>query len=164
MQSYLKTKPVWMQLVLFFGMALGIFLVIGVIGSVLLSKMTGISMMEVTNMESWDFKEPGQMTFMRGMLAVQFLGLFLIPSLLFGYFSDPHPARYLGLKAPSKNIFWIIAILSLLLAIPLIDYIGALNQKINFGGELQQWIKSTEEKAAKQTQALLSGRSPSDLI
>ena len=164
MQSYLKTKPVWMQLVLFIGMALGIFMVIGLLGSVLLSKVTGISMMELTNMETWDFKQPGQMTFMRGMLALQFLGLFLIPSLLFGYFSDPHPAQYLGIKPPSNKIFWIIAILSLLLAIPMIDYIGMLNQKLNFGGELQQWIKSTEEKATKQTQALLSGRTYSDLM
>jgi membrane protease YdiL (CAAX protease family) len=98
------------------------------------------------------------------MLAIQFLGLFLIPSLLFGYFSDPNPTQYLGLKSPFKSIYWLFGIIALLIAIPMIDYIGMLNQKINFGGDLQQWIKSSEQKAAKQTQALLSGRSPSDLI
>jgi membrane protease YdiL (CAAX protease family) len=164
MQSYLKTKPVWMQVVLFFGMALGLFVVIGFTGSLVLSKITGISILEVQNIENWDFKQPGQMTFMRGMLALQFLGLFLIPTLLFGYFSDPYPAHYLGLKPPSKNIYWIIALVALLLAIPLIDYIGVLNQKINFGGELQKWVQGSEEKAAKQTKALLSGRAPSDLV
>lgn len=163
MQSYLKTRPVWIQLLLFLGMAFGIFLVFSFLGMAVLSKMTGIGMAEMSNMENWDYSQPRMLLFMRGMLLMQFLGLFLIPSLLFAYFSDPHPAQYIGLKKPSKNIYWLLGLVALLVAIPLIDYIGMLNQKMHFGGA-EKWMQEMEKSAAKQTAALLAGKSINTLI
>jgi uncharacterized protein len=164
MQSYLKTRPAGIQFLIFLGMAVGIFMAVGLLGSWLLAEMMGINMIQLGNMEAWDYKDPKMIAFMRGMLLIQFLGLFVIPSLLYAYFADARPAQYLGLKRPFKPVYWVFALIALLIAIPFIDLMGLLNQKVNFGGNLQQWMKQMEEKATRQTLALLGSRQVSDLL
>ena len=110
MQSYLKNRPVWIQFLLFIGMAVGIFMVISLIGMAILSAITGTSMFEL-NMDVANWAgNPNMLTYVRGMLLIQFLGLFVIPSLLFAYFSDPAALSYIGLKNPSKSFYWLIGI------------------------------------------------------
>ena len=98
------------------------------------------------------------------MLLIQFLGLFAIPSLLFAYFSDPQPMKYLGLRQPSKAKYWLLGILLMALAYPAVEYLGLLNQKIDFGTGTRQWMKGLEEEAAKQIQFMLGKNSLSELI
>lgn len=163
MQTYLKTKPAWIQLLLFLGMAFGIFIVFSFIGIFILSKMTGINVLEFQNVENWDASKPNMIIYIRGMLLIQFLSLFLIPSLLFSYFADPKPMHFIGLKKPSNAIYWVLGILVLLVAIPFVDFVGLVNQKLPFGGA-QSWMKSMEEEASKQIQFMLSKHTPSELI
>jgi MFS family permease len=162
MQSYLKTKPVWIQLLLFIGMAMGIFMVISLLGMAILSSMTGISMFEVGDTSKWN-NNPKMLTYVRGMLLMQFLGLFVIPSLLFAYFSDPQPLQYIGLKKPTKPIYWILGIASLIIAIPLVEYTGLLNRQVNFGG-MQKWMQSMEDEALRQIKFMLGKLTMTELI
>jgi uncharacterized protein len=164
MQTYLKTKPVWIQLLLFIGMALGVFMMVTLIGSVILSKITGVGLLQVRDIDKWDGNDPGMIRFIRGLLLLQFLGLFLIPSLLFAYFSDPQPFKYLGLRQPRKELYWLLAIIAMFVAIPLVEYIGMLNQKMNFGADTQKWMKGMEEEAAKQIQFMLSKHTIGELL
>jgi membrane protease YdiL (CAAX protease family) len=163
MQTYLKTKPLWIQLLLFIGMAFGLFMALTLLGTLILTNVTGVSLLEVRDIESWDPANPKMIYFIRGLLLIQFIGLFLIPSLLFAYFSDPKPAKYLGIRQPKKEVFWILAIAAMFVAIPAVEYIGLLNQKISFGGS-QEWMKSMEEEAAKQIQFMLSKHAVGELI
>ncbi len=151
-------------MLLFMGMAFGIFMVFSLVGVAILSSITGISLLQLQDINKWDSTNPNMIFFIRGMLLIQFLGLFVIPSLLFGYFSDPKPAQYLGLKAPHRGMYWVLGIAVLLVAIPLVEYTGVLNQKMIVGGEAQKWMKSLEEEAAKQIQFMLSRHTPQELI
>ncbi len=162
MQSYLKTRPVWIQLLLFIGMAIGIFMVVSLIGMAILSSMTGISMFQMAQVDTWG-NDPKILTYVRGMLLMQFLGLFLMPSLLFAYFSDPEPLHYIGLQKPSKLVYWLIGLVVLLLAIPVVEFTGLLNRQINFGGA-QKWMQSMEDDAAKQIKFMLGRHSVTELI
>lgn len=164
MQTYLKTKPAWMQLLLFVGLAMGLFMIAVFIGVSVLSKMTGIGIADLQNMQNLDLTNPAMLTFVRGMILLQFLFLFLIPSLLFGYFSDPHPAHYLGLKAPDKAIYWLFGILLIIVAYPFVEYIGYLNQKISLGEATNKWMKSMEEEAASQIKLMLQQHTVTELI
>jgi membrane protease YdiL (CAAX protease family) len=163
MQTYLKTKPVWIQLLLFVGMAFGLFMVLSLIGIAILSSMTGIGLKDLQNMADWDYTNPKMITYIRGLLVVQFIGLFAAPSLLYAYFADPKPLQFIGLKQPLKNRFWILGIVALLVAIPAVEYIGVLNQKIHLGNETQKWMKGMEEEAAKQIQFMLNKHTPTEL-
>ena len=164
MQTYLKTKPIWIQLLLFIGMAFGLFMILTLVGTVILSKITGVSIFQVRDITNWNSNDPKMIYFIRGLLLLQFLGLFLIPSLLFAYFSDPKPFYYLGLQPPQKAIYWLLAIVIMFVAIPAVEYIGALNQKINFGTETQKWMKGMEEEATKQIQFMLAKHTPGELF
>ena len=163
MQSYLKTRPVFIQLLLFIGMAFGVFLTLYLILGTLLAKFTGISLMSMA-VADWSQPDPQLLTMMRGMLLIQFLGLFVIPSLLFAYFSDPEPMEYIGLKHKGTANYWLLGIAALLLAIPLVQYTGELNRQVNFGPGMQTWLQSMEDQAAQQIKFLLGNNTVSDLL
>ena len=164
MQTYLKTKPVWVQLLLFMGMAFGMLFVIFLLGGALLSQLTGISLIQMSDTAKWDYNNPNTLVMVRGMMLLQFLGLFLIPSLLFAYFSDPHPLPYIGLKRPVSPGFWIIGILAMMLAIPLVEYLGVLNRQAPFGVSTRLLIEQMEAEAARTLQFLLGRHSTKDLL
>lgn len=163
MQSYLKSRPVWIQFLLFIGLAVGIFMIISLAGMALLSAITGVSMFDLnSDVAKWS-DHPNMITYVRGMLLIQFLGLFLIPSVLFAYFSDPAPLQYIGLKKPHKAFYWIVGIAALLIAVPMVEYTGFLNRKINFGNA-QQWMQSMEDDAIEQLKFMLGKRTPVELL
>jgi membrane protease YdiL (CAAX protease family) len=164
MQTYLKTKPVWVQLLLFLGMAFGMLMVVFLLGGMLLGKITGISLLQMGETASWDFDNPGTLVMVRGMMLLQFLGLFLIPSLLFAYFSDPYPKDYIGLKNPVKPGFWIIGILAMMLAIPIVEYLGLINRGLPFGTGTRLLIEKMEAEAARTLQFLLGQHTTKDLF
>ncbi len=164
MQTYLKTKPVWIQLLLFIGMALGILMVVFLLGGALLSKFTGISMLQMSDTARWDYDNPNTLVMVRGMMLLQFVGMFLVPSLLFAYFSDPAPLQYVGLKNPVWPGFWIIGILAMMLAIPLVEYLGLLNRSLPFGTNTRLLIERMEAEAARTIQFMLGRHTTTDLI
>ena len=165
MQTYLKTKPVWMQILLFLGIAFGLFLITTYIAiTLVLPKMTGISILELQDSKTWDLANPNYLTYIRVMILLQFLFLFTIPALLFAYFSDSNPIRYLGLKAPSSSIYWIFGILLIVVAYPFVEYLGYVNQKIPVGADTERWMKGMEEEAARQIQFMLKKRSTGELM
>jgi len=163
MQSYLKTRPVGVQLLLFIGMAFGVFLTLYLILGSLLAQITGISLMQLATVD-WSQPNPELLTMMRGMLLIQFLGLFVIPTLLFAYFSDPRPMDYIGLRPKGSSYYWLLGVASLLLAIPLVQYTGELNRQIYFGEGMQQWLQSMEDSAAEQIKFMLGRNTVGDLL
>lgn len=164
MQTYLKTRPVWIQLLLFIGMAFGLFLTISMIGDLVLSQMTGLSLFKTRSVASTPAPDANKVIYLRGAQLIQFLGMFLVPSLLFAYFSDPEPKRYLGLKPPSKALYWALGILILLVALPMTDYIGQLNRSLPVSPETRQWVQSLEDEAAATIHILLKDASLTNLL
>lgn len=164
MQTYLKTKPVWVQLLLFLGMAFGILMAVFLLGGMLLSQFTNISLLQMGDPAHWDMDNPNTLVMVRGMMLLQFMGLFLIPSLLFAYFSDPTPLPYVGLKNPVRPGFWIIGILAMMLAIPLVEYLGLLNRQAPFSPATRAWIEQMEAQAARTLQFVLGRHTTKDLF
>lgn len=165
MQSYLKTRPVWVQLLLFLGMAFGTWTILSLTAGIIVTNITGISFLELSNMKNWDNSNlENKVAVLRTLQTAQFLGLFLIPSLLFAYFSDPKPYKYIGLKPPSNEIYWVLGIAAMVLSIPLVEYLGMLNRMFVFGPETQRWIQSKEEEAMKLIQFMLSKHTPWQLV
>lgn len=164
MQTYLKTKPFWIQLALFLGMAFGLFAIFMGFAVLLLPQITGVSLLDLSNSAGWKAGDPAIAMSLRIMILVQFLGMFLIPSLLYSYFADPHPARYLGLQKPSKAIYWFIGIAAMLVAIPLVEYTGILNQKIPVSKSTYDSIQQMEQSAAKTIQVMLGNHTIGNLF
>jgi membrane protease YdiL (CAAX protease family) len=161
---YLKTRPAWAQLLMFIGLAFGSFIILSLIGTLILSSMTGLSVLEISDTDKWDYSNPALLTFVRGMLVIQLLGLFIIPCFLFAYFSDPKPTQYLGLKS-AKPMYFLLGAVVLIVALPLVDWLGVFNhQLIPETTSLGKWMKESEETAAKQIGFMLKKNSLQDLF
>ena len=153
-----------MQFFLFLGIAVGSFFIGSAVGVIILSKFTGISLLQLRDMKNWDVSNPSMLTFIRGMIFIQFLFLFVLPSLIFSFLSDRRPIRYLGLQAPSSGIYWLWAILLIVLSYPFVEYVGYINQKIPVSESTQTWMKSLEEEANRQIAFMLREHTPGELI
>ena len=165
MKGFYQHKSASQQLLLLISISIFSFLVIGLLGTLILTQITGISLQQAGSIGSMGPKHPWLGFFIRGMQLVQFIGLFLIPSLLASYFfTGKSAANYLGFRKPSPAGFWIIGTMIILLALPLVQWLGEVNRTIQFPPELTDWIKAKENEANDTVKALLSLQSPQDLV
>lgn len=164
MQTYLKTRPVRSQAFIFLSLVTsGLLIFVMMLGMWVATKTTGLSLFELSDTSKWNTADGRYVLFLRLMLAMQFVGVFLVPVLLFAYFSDPAPVRYLGLRKTAP-LFFVLGTLAMVTALPLVEYLGFLNQKIDFPNGIESWMKSTEREAQQQISMLLQQRTVSNLI
>ena len=162
--AYFKKVHPMLQLLIFGGMAIGCFMIFGFVGTMILAKVTGIDLLTLSDPDKWDYSNPGLLTFLRGMLVVQFLALFVIPVFLFARFCDSKPAQYLGLT-PAKPIYFILGIVVLLIALPFVDWTGMINHElIPETTTIGKWMKTSEEAAARQIGFMLKRNTIQDLL
>jgi uncharacterized protein len=164
MNSYFKQKPAIIQLLIFIGMAIGCFMILSLIGTILIASMSGLSLTQLGDSSNWDYTDPAMLTFIRGMLVIQFIGLFIIPTALFSFFADPKPARFVGLKKPVAPVYLILGIVVLIVSVPLVEWLGLINQKADFPEGMARWMRSMEDDANRQIRLLLSKNSIADLL
>jgi uncharacterized protein len=164
MKGMLKHKSPLMQFVLLISLALvSIFFIGGLIGTMVMSAITGIKTTELLN-PGLDLARPEVITYMRGMQVFQFISLFLIPSLLCARLFSTNSKKYLGFQQPSLPSYYLVGVALLLLAIPLTGFLGELNSRVQFPPGIEEWARRNEEDAAKQVKAMLSQRTIKDLI
>lgn len=163
MAYFKKVHPI-LQLVIFGGMAIGCFMIIGFIGTMILANMTGIDIMTLSDPDKWDYTDPSLLTFLRGMLIVQFLAMFTIPVFIFARLCDSKPAEYLGLRS-AKPIYFILGFVVLIIALPFVDWTGTINHSlIPETTGMGKWMKSMEEDAAQQISYMLKREGISELL
>ena len=162
--AYFKKVHPMLQLLIFAGMAMGCFMIFGFIGTFVLAKAAGIDLITISDPDKWDYANPSLLTFLRGMLVIQFFALYIIPVFLFARFCDPKPTQYLGLTS-AKPMYFILGIIVLLVALPFVDWIGIFNRDlIPETTSIGKWMKASEETAAQQIGFMLKRNTVQDLF
>ena len=162
--AYFKKVHPLLQVLIFAGIAAGCFLLVGTIGSGILAVATGIDVMTLADPDKWDYSNPSMLTFLRGMMVLQFLSLYIIPVFLFARLCDSKPSDYLGLRS-THLLYFILGVAVLLIALPFVDLTGTFNNSlIPESTGLGKWMKSMEESTGKQIAFMLKGQSINDLI
>ena len=162
--AYFKQVHPILQVFIFAGIAAGCFMVFGAIGSLVLASVTGVDVMTLADPDKWNYDDPSMLTFLRGMLVIQFVALYIIPVFLFARLSDTKPADYLGFRS-ANSIYYILGITVLLVALPFVDWTGKINHSlIPESTAIGRWMESMEEDAAKQIAYMLKGQNISDLF
>jgi len=162
--AYFKKVHPMLQLLIFGGMAMGCLLIFGLVGTMILAKVTGIDVMTLSDPDKWDYSNPSLLTFLRGTLVVNFFALYIIPVFLFARFCDPKPTQYLGLTS-AKPIYFILGVTVLIVALPFVDWTGAINhQLIPETTSIGKWMKASEEAVAKQIGFMLKKNTVQDLL
>jgi membrane protease YdiL (CAAX protease family) len=133
---YWRDYPWWMQLI---QLGLMIFIFLGLatgLSFVLVPKLTGVALQDIASVSD---KSPRAL--INAALLSQFIAsacLFLLPAFFFAYATHPRPVQYLGLKAPRKSMHWIVSILLILSAMPLLLNIPAWLHQIALSGGIKQ--------------------------
>jgi membrane protease YdiL (CAAX protease family) len=162
--AYFKRIHPILQLLIFGGMAMGCFMIFGFIGTFVLAKATGIDLLTLSDPDKWDYSNPALLTFLRGMLVIQFLALFIIPVFLFARFCDSKPMQYLGLTS-AKPLYILLGVVILIVALPFVDWTGTINHSlIPETTTIGKWMKMSEEAAAKQIGFMLKRNTVQDLF
>jgi len=163
MAYFKKVHPI-LQLLIFGGMAIGCFMIFGFIGTLILAKTTGMDLLTLSDPDKWDYSDPALLSFLRGMLVIQFFALFITPVFLFARFCDSQPIQYLGLRS-AKPIYFILGVTVLIVALPFVDWTGTINHElIPETTMIGKWMKASEETAAKQIDFMLKRNSVQDLL
>jgi len=167
LNSYLKYKPAWMQLVIFGGVTFVIGIVVSFIGVAIISQINHVSLLDISSLKQDDFAKPQYAGIVKGLLIVQSVGFFLLPPLVFAYFADPKPLEFAGLKKPGKIKFIFWGMIIMLCAYLMVGWLAALNQKLVqdfFGKTAQDWIEKAESDVNNTLQNILSMHSLKDLL
>lgn len=165
MHTYLRNKPVWIQLIIFGGLTFGIFLLIGSLGLSLVAYLNHLSVMQIGAMGPSDYARPELSGVLKGVLIVQFM-VFFLPSMIFAYLADPRPLSYIGLKSPQKNSFLPLTIITIIVAYFTVSFLGTLDESIVhlLPKTTQKWVESGETNANGMLDNILTMKSPKDLI
>lgn len=157
MNTYLKYQPPGIQFAAFIGLASGFFILNYVITSLFFSEISGVLLdknvvitPEIIARFKW----------------AQFAGAvvsFILPSLLFGYFSAPQPLKYVGFQNHFSAIITAMAVVLLLAVQPFVGWLGHLNEKIHFGS-MHQALKDAEALYTRAIETFLHMNSPGDFI
>lgn len=164
-KGFYQERSSGQQLLLLLGLSLVSFFVIGLLGTFLLSAITGITVEQLATVSKMKVPHPQLGFFIRGMQLAQFIGLFLVPSWLAAHlFSTASSRAYLKLNKPVHPGFWVIGVTILLFSLPLVQWLGELNRVIEFPSALADWMKAKEDEANDTVKALLGLRSIKDLL
>jgi len=164
MKGLLKSKKAGTQLLILISIALASFFIIGLLGTVILSKVSGMSLEAMSDSSKWDYNSGTLVTVIRGMQIIQFITLFVVPTFLCAWFFSTDSKKYLGLTMPANSMYFLVGAALLILALPLVNFLGELNRNVQFPAALANWMKEQEAEAAKTIKALLSKHSVKDLV
>lgn len=104
---------------------------------------------------------------MRSTMAIQSICLFLIPSSAFVFFCQDDSKKYFSPVQSQSFLFYLLAILLIIVIQPLISSISYYNQQIvlpDSFASLENWMRMSEDNAEKSLTLLLSDKSIGSLL
>lgn len=157
MNTYLKYQPAGLQLLAFLAFSGGCFLLSSLLSYFFFSDVFAIMLNTNATVTAEMIN--------KFRLAQLFSALisFLIPALLFGYYSSPKSVSYLGIRPIVTVQILGISILLFICIQPFIGYLGHINSNINFGS-FQKYIDDTEKRYERALKIFLQMPTPADFI
>jgi membrane protease YdiL (CAAX protease family) len=105
-------------------------------------------------------------SFLLLMQGLQTLLVFILPPFLLSYWYGEKNSRFLKL-VKAKPVDVLLAMFSILAAVPLVNFLVSWNQDIQFPSFLEgveKWMRAAEDNAQRVTELMLQGESWSDLL
>lgn len=114
-----------------------------------------------------NFDNPNVLIFLKIAQALSVLVIFVLPAVLIALLWTKPKIHYLGITQMPAFSTLLMAGLGILFAMPLINWLAELNQQMHLPGAfagIEQWMKSSEDKAAQLTEAFTKGTSVGTLL
>ena len=136
------------------------------LGTFLASIFFGVDAAQLASMMT-NLENPSNISVLKMMQTVSAIGTFVVPPFILAWLFHPAPLSFLSIDRKPAGTAVFMIIMMLMFAIPLINHLGELNSYFHLPSALkgvEDWMRSSEEQAAKITQAFLIMTSPSELI
>lgn len=134
------------------------FLAFLVLSLVLAIPLFGIdSMLSIPTLNELD--NPESILILKYFQVVQAIGLFIVPSLILGWLYHGKISEYLYLNKSFAGSSLLLVFVLMFVAAPFINFVGEINNNMSFPDWLsgiENWMKDSEEKAMKITEAFLN--------
>ena len=164
MNTYLKFKSAWLQLLIFGSLTFGISAALFFVGITIVSKIYNISPLTLTTM---DLTDPNVLNAAEALQVISSIAVFLVPSLVFAYLSDRKPMDYIGFKKPVPVVFWGLSLLLVFASLPMVGWLGHMNENLHLPASMastEKALREAEAQASKMIEKFLLMKSPADLI
>jgi membrane protease YdiL (CAAX protease family) len=157
MIGHLRVKSPWSQLGIFLGLFGGFFFIGSMIMLIVMLGM-GIPVAELGKM---DWSKPKLLSAMKLVQALSSVLMFLLPAFFYSLITfHRRPFYFLGAKSAERSSSYWFAVITIIVAFPLVVWLGNINQLI----PLPQWMIDLEKDATKQMEAFLKAGSFKDVL
>ncbi len=136
------------------------------ISALLATALYGIDMAQLAMLMN-DLENPQNISVLKMVQSVSSVGTFIVPPLVLAWLFHPSPTKYLSLDKKPQALPSLMIVALLLVAVPLINFLGEVNSFFHlpsFLKSVEDWMKSSEEQAAKITEAFLLMSTPGDFV
>ncbi|MCW3113893.1 MAG: family intrarane metalloprotease [Segetibacter sp.] len=157
MKTYLKYQPPAVQFLAFLGLAGGFLILNSAISSFFFNDISSV-LLDKNAVVSPDLLGRFKLAQLAGSIIS-----FIIPSLLFGYYSSPKSLPYIGVQKHASLILVGAAMLLLFTIQPFIGWLGEINSRIKFGS-LQKSLLEMEAMYNRALQVFLQMKNFGDLL
>jgi uncharacterized protein len=114
-----------------------------------------------------NFDNPNVLLILKIAQAISVVIIFILPAVLISIFWTKPKIHYLGITKMPAVLTLVLAASGILLANPLINWLGEINQHVHLPEALsgiEDWMKTSEENAEQLTKALTKGTSIGALL
>lgn len=140
-----------------------IFVVVGTLAAIPFFGMATI----MSSLSAASLETPEGMALLKYFQVMQSIGLFVVPPFVLARLYDGHIGDYLKINRSASNRTFFLAALSLLLVIPFINFLGAVNSQMSFPeafSGIENWMRNMEDSAAAMVEKFMKVDHLSGLI
>ena len=131
-----------------------IFVVAGTLAAIPFFGTTAI----MSSLSAASLETPEGMALLKYFQVMQSIGLFVVPPFVLARLYDGHIGEYLKINRSTGTRTFVLAALSLLLVIPFINFLGAVNSQMSFPeafSGIENWMRNMEDSAAAMVEKFM---------
>ncbi len=156
--TFFYNTPPWYRFFLTFFVILTLMLISFFVSFLLCIPIFHLSVEEIKNFFVHSIL-PDNIALLKFLQSVQSIGTFLLPSVLLAWLFSGNISKFLNLNQVISNFTVLMVIISIILAIPLINYTGYLNSMLRFPDSMhgaEKVIRHWEESAGETMEKFLT--------
>ena len=156
-QPLFQNKPPYLQLLFFILIIIASLFFVNVLGILIAVPIFGRSFLDGVQVVG-SITDPGLVSKLKYLQIVNQFAIFIVPVILFALFSGMPVHKYLKLHRRLPWLLMLLAVAIILLALPLINWLGEVNAALKLPQSLagvEQWMRDSEAQATVLTKAFL---------
>ncbi|MCD4698905.1 MAG: CPBP family intramembrane metalloprotease [Bacteroidales bacterium] len=162
----IQNKPLYLKVLILLLLITSFLMLTMVVGLVIAIPFFGFEVFtKFSNLGN--LEDPDTINLLKYLQAINQIGFFIIPSIMYAFLYNRNIGRYLKLTERLNGPVFIISLMILLVSIPAINYLVELNEQMSlpalFRG-IEDWMRESEDKTNQLADAFLNTKAFSGFL